>query len=124
MVNLDWQPCPYVFYNHKTRTRWAKYCRKPWNEAREKAGLPDLQVKYLRTHYSIGLAEDGAAMHDIQQVLGHSSVATTERHYAHFSPNHSSGRILKVLEGGKDTKRRHAENDEKPWDLVDRRKAI
>lgn len=39
-------------------------------------------------------------MHDIQQVLGHSSVATTERYYAHFSPTHSAKKVLKVLEGG------------------------
>lgn len=63
-------------------------------------------------------------MHDIKQSLGHSNVATTEKHYAHFSPDHSSRRILRVLEGGKDTKRIHAENDEKSWDLVNRRKAI
>ena len=40
-------------------------------------------------------------MHDIQQVLGHASVATTEKHYAQFSPKHSARKILKVLEGGK-----------------------
>ena len=40
-------------------------------------------------------------MHDIQQVLGHSSVAVTERHYAQFSPEHSSKKVLRVLEGGK-----------------------
>ena len=40
-------------------------------------------------------------MHDIQQVLGHSSVVTTERYYAHFSPQHSAKKVLKVLEGGR-----------------------
>ncbi len=42
-------------------------------------------------------------MHDIQQVLGHASVATTERHYAQFSPVHSAKKILRVLQGGKAT---------------------
>lgn len=65
------------------------------------AGLPEMQVKDLRRHYAICLAEGGADMHDIQQVLGHSSVVTTERHYAQFSPQHSAKKILKVLEGGK-----------------------
>ncbi len=45
-----------------------------------------LQVKDLRRDYAIFLAEGGADMHDIQQVLGHASVATTEKHYAQFSP--------------------------------------
>ena len=40
-------------------------------------------------------------MHDIQQVLAHDSVATTERHYAQFSPVHSAKKILRVLQGGK-----------------------
>jgi len=58
----------------------------------------------------MGMREDGAKMHDIQSVLGHASVTTTEKHYAHFSPEHSAKKILKVLEGGKvETKRKHLE---------------
>ncbi len=94
------QDCVYVFYNHETKDRWSD-CRKPWEQAREKVGLPEIQVKDLRRHFAIDLAEDDANMHDIQQVLGHASVATTERHYAQFSPKHSAKKILKVLEGGK-----------------------
>ncbi len=92
--------CPYVFYNLQSKTRWA-VCRKPWEEARKQAGVPELQVKDLRRHFAIRLAENSADMHDIQQVLGHSTVAITEKHYAHFSPRHSARKILEVLEGGK-----------------------
>ena len=92
--------CPYVFYRGKTKTRWAE-CRKPWEDARKEANVPDLQVKDLRRHYAIKLAERGADMHDIQQVLGHSSVQITEKHYAHFSPTHSAKKVLYVLEGGR-----------------------
>ncbi|MCH7804519.1 MAG: tyrosine-type recombinase/integrase [Acidobacteria bacterium] len=94
--------CPYVFYNLKSQDRWHD-CRKPWERARAKVGLPELQVKDLRRHFAIDLAENGANMHDIQQVLGHASVATTERHYAQFSPVHSVKKILRVLQGGKAT---------------------
>ena len=94
------EDCPYVFYNPKTKDRWHD-CRKPWEQAREKVGLPEMQVKDLRRHFAIDLAENGADMHDIQQVLGHASVATTEKHYAQFSPKHSAKKVLKVLEGGK-----------------------
>jgi len=83
---------PYVFYNPKTGDRWCD-CRKPWVTGRVGAGVSQLQVKDLRHHYAISLAENGADMHDIQQVLGHSSVATTERHYAQFSPTHSAREI-------------------------------
>ncbi len=96
------ESCPFVFYNLKSKDRWCD-CRKPWEQVRKKAGVPELQVKDLRRHFAIKLAESGASMHDIQQVLGHASAVTTEKHYAHFSPEHSSRKILKVLEGGKQT---------------------
>ncbi len=67
--------------------------------------LPQIQVKDLRRHYAIDLAENGADMHDIQQVLGHASVATTERYYAQFSPEHSAKKILRVLKGGRAEKK-------------------
>jgi len=92
--------CPFVFYNLKSKDRWND-CRKPWEAAREEVGLPEIQVKDLRRHYAIELAENGADIHDIQQVLGHASVVTTERYYAQFSPKHSARKILMVLEGGK-----------------------
>ena len=42
-------------------------------------GVSYLQVKDLRRHYAITLAEAGADMHDIQQALGYSGVPTTEK---------------------------------------------
>ncbi|MGW8181100.1 MAG: hypothetical protein ACWGQW_20415 [bacterium] len=59
-----------------------------------------LRIKDLWSHFAIKLAESGAQMHDIQQIPGHSSVAVTDRHYAQFSPQHSSKKVLRVLEGG------------------------
>jgi integrase len=105
------QGCPYVFYNLKSKDRWHD-CRKPWEQARAKVGLSQIQVKDLRRHYAIDLAENGADMHDIQQVLGHASVATTERHYAQFSPKHSARKILRVLQGGKGRKLQEKEAEE------------
>jgi len=103
--------CKYVFYNPGSKDRWFD-CKKPWEDAREAAGVPSLQMKDLRRHYAIQLAESGAEMHDIQQVLGHASVATTEKHYAQFSPEHSSRRGLKVLQGGADTTRIHRSGEQ------------
>jgi len=103
------EECEYVFYNSKTKDRWYDV-RKPWESARKSAEVPELLIKDLRRQYAINLAEDGADMHDIQQVLGHASVSTTEKHYAQFSPKHSARKILRVLRGGKqvDTKRIHS----------------
>jgi len=110
--------CPYVFYNPKTKDRW-KECRKAWEKARESVGFPHLQVKDLRRHYAINLAENGADMHDIQQVLGHASVVTTEEHYAQFSPRHSARKILKVLEGGNKTETSTELKDREESNLVE-----
>ncbi|MBI4455479.1 MAG: tyrosine-type recombinase/integrase [Acidobacteria bacterium] len=90
--------CPYVFWSEYTKTRYNNLYPY-WYEARKKAGLPWFQIKDLRRHYGIVLSESGAEMHVIQAVLGHSSVATTERYYAHFSPQYATRRALAVLEG-------------------------
>jgi integrase len=93
--------CPYVFYNPRTKRRW--YCpRKPIDAAIQASGLEWLRVKDLRRHYGITLSENGAEMHVIQAMLGHSSVKTTEDYYAHFSPNYAARRALQVLEGRKE----------------------
>ena len=92
--------CPYVFYNPSTGRRW-RDCRKPINKAIAASGLEWFRIKDLRRHYGITLSENGAEMHVIQAMLGHSSVKTTEQYYAHFSPHFAARRALEVLEGRK-----------------------
>ncbi len=91
--------CPYVFWHPKSRTRWYNV-RKVFNRARKEAEL-DIQIKDLRRHYGIVLSENGAEMHVIQAMLGHSSVKITEEHYAHFSPHYAARRAFQVLQGRK-----------------------
>jgi len=90
--------CPYVFYNQKTRRRW-KDCRKVIDKAIKASGIEWFRLKDLRRHFGITLSENGAEMHVIQAMLGHSSVRTTEKYYAHFSPHYAATRALQVLEG-------------------------
>jgi len=71
-----------------------------FNKARAKAGL-DILIKDLRRHYGITLSENGAEMHVIQAMLGHSSVTVTQEHYAHFSPHYAARRAFQVLQGRK-----------------------
>jgi len=91
--------CPYVFWHPKSQTRWVNI-RKVFNKARREAEL-DIQIKDLRRHYGIVLSENGAEMHVIQAMLGHSSVTITEEHYAHFSPHYAARRAFQVLQGRK-----------------------
>ena len=92
--------CPYVFYNPQTRTRWQDI-RKPWQTARKAAGYPWLRIRDLRPAFGIEASEKGVPMHFIQSVLGHSSVAVTERYYAKFSPAAAAGEVRRRLETGR-----------------------
>lgn len=52
-------------------------------KARQRAGLNRrLTLHKLRHGYATALLEAGVPIHEIKELLGHSSVATTER-YAH-----------------------------------------
>jgi len=97
--------CPYVFYNPETGTRWYD-CRRPWEKARETAGYPWLRIRDLRPAFAIEVSEYGGEMHFLQSVLGHSSVAVTEKHYAKFSPDSAARATLRLIEAGRATARR------------------
>jgi integrase len=50
--------------------------------ARVKAGMPHVQYRDLRRSCGTILLQSGAPMHVVSQILGHTSVTVTERHYA------------------------------------------
>jgi integrase len=100
--------CPYVFCNPESRTRWSD-CRGPWEDAREAAGYPWLRMRDLRPAFGIEVSELGAPMHFLQSVLGHSTVAVTEKHYAKFSPESAAQVTLRVIEGGRAARRQQLE---------------
>jgi len=64
------KPCTTV---HKVRER-----------LRAKAGLPHLRIHDLRDQYASLLLNNGRALCEVQQVLGHSDPIVTQR-YAHLS---------------------------------------
>ncbi len=55
-----------------------------WDRARRMAGLPDLRMHDLRHSFASVLVNNGVPIYDVQKLLGHSSVKTTQR-YAHLS---------------------------------------
>jgi integrase len=104
MAALDAIPplpgCPYVFYNPETGTRWSD-CRKPWERARKAAGYPWLTPKHLRPALATDLSEKGLETHFVSELLGHSSVAVTERFYIKRRQVEACRQALRVIEGGK-----------------------
>jgi len=57
-----------------------------WDIARIKAGYPKLRIHDLRHSFASALVNKGVAIYDIQHLLGHQSIKTTQR-YAHLDDN-------------------------------------
>lgn len=62
----------------------APLLHKVFNEARETAGLPHVRLHDLRHTFASWLAQGGASMAVLRDLLGHSSLAVTSR-YAHLA---------------------------------------
>ncbi len=61
--------------------------RRAFEAAREAAGLPDVRWHDLRHTYASWLAQKGQPLSAIRDLMGHSSLAVTNR-YAHLAPSH------------------------------------
>ena len=61
----------------------------------DRAGLDDISSHNLRKTFATRLLSRGAAITDVQHLLGHSSVKTTERAYAAFVRN---GRFKQTID--------------------------
>lgn len=55
-----------------------------WDTARKKANMPELRVHDLRHSFASFLVNGGRSLYEVQKILGHTQIATTQR-YAHLS---------------------------------------
>lgn len=74
---------PYLFANPKTGLPY-RCMFNAWSNVRTAAGLPNLRLHDLRHSYASTLVNNGVSLYDVQKLLGHSSIKTTQR-YAHLS---------------------------------------
>lgn len=75
--------CPYVVPNPQTRLPFNTiFCS--WNTARKQAGMPELRMHDLRHSFASFLVNAGRSLYEVQNILGHSQLNTTQR-YAHLS---------------------------------------
>jgi integrase len=75
--------CPYVVPNPKTLVPFNTiFCS--WNTARKAAGMPELRMHDLRHSFASFLVNSGRSLYEVQNILGHSQLNTTQR-YAHLS---------------------------------------
>ena len=74
---------PYFFY-------------KQWNRVREEAELIDFRFHDLRHTTASYLAQNGATLIEIAEILGHKDISVTKR-YAHLCIEHKSSLINRVM---------------------------
>jgi len=74
--------CPFVFPNPNTLKPFSSVFYA-WDTARKKAGLADVRIHDLRHTFASTLVNKGVPLYEVQKLLGHSQIRTTER-YAHL----------------------------------------
>ena len=77
---------PLVFCHPDGRRLTYQQCRRPLMRACEKAGIESVQWHSLRHTFASHLVMRGVPLKAVQELLGHSTLAMTER-YAHLTPD-------------------------------------
>lgn len=77
------QGCPWPFANPKTAKPYVSIFAS-WDTARINAGLAEVRIHDLRHTYASFLVNAGRTLYEVQKILGHTQVRTTQR-YAHLS---------------------------------------
>jgi integrase len=73
---------------------WSRW-RTGWERALEAARLDDVRFHDLRHTFASWTMQAGASLPELQQLLGHASLAMTMR-YAHLSPKHLRSAISRL----------------------------
>ena len=69
--------------------------RKAFETARMKAGLEDVHIHDLRHTFASHLCMSGADLMTVKELLGHSSLAMTER-YSHLTNSHKASAVARL----------------------------
>ena len=75
--------CEWTFPNPDTKKPFVSiFCA--WDTARKSVGLGDVRIHDLRHSQASFLVNAGRTLYEVQNILGHTQVKTTQR-YAHLS---------------------------------------
>jgi len=83
LASIPHTDCPWVFANPKTKKPYVSIFYS-WDTARRRAGLQDVRIHDLRHSFASFLVNSGRTLYEVQKILGHTQVKTTQR-YAHLS---------------------------------------
>jgi integrase len=75
--------CEWVFPNYKSLKPYVSIFNS-WNTARREVNLQDVRIHDLRHSYASFLVNAGRSLYEVQRLLGHTQIKTTQR-YAHLS---------------------------------------
>lgn len=75
----------HIFFNPETMLPYVNIFHA-WNRVRKIAGIEDVCMHDLRHSCASFLVNEGRTIYEVQRILGHSNVKTTQR-YAHLSPD-------------------------------------
>jgi len=75
--------CPWAFANPDTAKPYVSVYYA-WNTVRQHVGLADVRMHDLRHSFASLLINSGRTLYEVQQILGHTQIQTTQR-YAHLS---------------------------------------
>ena len=75
--------CDWVFPNPDTQKPY-QHIFYAWDVVRKRAGLDDLRIHDLRHSFASFLVNGGRSLYEVQKLLGHTQIKTTQR-YAHLS---------------------------------------
>jgi integrase len=96
---------PYVFAKKNGYRYHRDGLKKAFSRALKRAGIEDFRFHDLRHSAASNLVMAGVSLFTVSQLLGHRTLAMTER-YSHLSPSHLSeaaqklGRVLRDGEQG------------------------
>ncbi len=75
--------CQWIFPNPKTKKPYVSIYHS-WNRARQNLGMPELRIHDLRHSFASFLINSGRSLYEVQKILGHSQLVTTQR-YSHLT---------------------------------------
>lgn len=86
-----------VFWRHGgKRDVQASFTRLIEAASEELTSLKDVTIHTLRKTYASWLVQSGASLQQVKELLGHSTVQITERHYAYLSPRNLQDAVSKL----------------------------
>lgn len=73
--------------------------KKSWLKVLKRAGITAFRWHDMRHHFASRLVQAGVDLYVVKDLLGHASVATTEKHYAHLAPKRKIDAVARLVPG-------------------------